>query len=299
MSVSKFTFASAGGGAVATDAQTDALAALIARMDDSSDDDDDDDEEEEVTHLMAGIDQKDSVPVKELDRLGLSPMKCFYSPPPSDAPTVEFRGCKLDSWHVSKWEGPALMLIVAPKAVDVDGQGDDLTADFIRHTENYLDTQPSGPKFVAHDASKLRIQSIAALCANYAECDVDCKGGSSTPKEDGWNVILRYHRLSDVPPYLVSAARYVVLHSLLLPTTAGPSRMIDNQLEIKAPLLPLATKPFSAQWFLEKETGRWIKAQTEETIPTIQSHWGYDTYTHSIPFIIVDRRTHSLFADVL
>lgn len=90
--------------------------------------------------------------------------------------------------------------------------------------------------------------------------------------------------------HVLTLSRYVVLHIDLIPTVSGPMKMLDGQLHIKAPLLPLRTK-----WILQMDTGQWIKKTL--TMPTVQSPFN-NNFTHTIPFIVFDRYTLALFPDV-
>lgn len=234
---------------------------IKSSLEDLTLDDFSDDDKDEVAHISAAS-----------------------NPPTVDLPARlkgRFRGCELPCWHQTDWTTAALMIVVS--------QDSETANTFIEGMEVFLDrVQESTPKFVARKASHLRIQSLSAICGNYASDHALI----TDKKENGWNVILNYEKIEDVPLYLVSAARFIVIHTPLLPATSGPISLFENQLQFNYPFSEAEKSGSSSKWEMDKQTGKWHKIQEPNlsNLPTITSTFDDQTYTHYIPFIMFDRQ---------
>lgn len=114
-------------------------------------------------------------------------------------------------------------------------------------------------------------------------------------EEEGWNVLLVYEKMGQVPAYLISAARFVVIHTSLLPSSGGPMCLFENQLKIDQNFSPVP----SNHWHQNTDTGQWFKEYSLDGLPTATSTFNNRPYTHVIPFIVVDRQTNTTFLDVV
>ena len=239
---------------------------------------------------------------------------------------VEYKGRFYPLWHVSHWDGPCLMAVVAPR-----GSG---ASEFIAQMEAFLDHRantgsgaPAAPKFVAHNAKDLlpatNIEAMAAWNAIFRFTENPPLLSTSFAAESVMNrarFIVRHVSTideSDLEPDQKQSkqtnlssnveAKNDVGQRLLADLKSSTATITDAHVrfynalssELRESLfgpshIPPKVGTFKkvSRWVVDRDTGLWTKDQTAKpSAPPL--HGG-----HRVAFLIHDRKTNTTYADV-
>lgn len=172
---------------------------------------------------------------------------------------VEYKGGFYPLWHVSQWDRPSLMVVVAPR-----GSG---ASEFIAQTEAFLDHRANTgsvavPKFVALNAKDVNPTTVFS---------------------PDWNAIVRFmERPEFAPGSVAAAARFIVLHVSMVTQADLPDQ--------KQPSQQPGVKSLT-QWQVDADSGLWTKNKQPNLLPLTP-------LGHKVAFLIRDRLTNTTYADV-